>query len=126
MKIILDTNILLYAAKQKVDLVTILKERFGQNITLIVPDLVREELSKLSTSAKKGADKRAAKLAIQIVNFSKLKDMKITKPVDNGVIELAKKEKALVSTNDAKLRKILKKKGIRVLYLRQSKLIGED
>ena len=126
MKIILDTNIILYAAKQKVDLVSSLKERFGQTITLIVPDLVKEELASLTTSAKKGADKRAAKLALQIVEFSKLKEMKISKPVDNGLTKLAKKEKALVATNDAELRRNLRKEGIRVIFLRQNKLIGED
>lgn len=126
MKIILDTNILLYAAKQKIDLVSLLKEKFGQTITHIVPDLVKVELSQLVTSAKKGADKRAAKLALQIIKFSKLKKMKISKPVDKGVIELAKKEKALVATNDAELRKTLKKEGIGIIYLRQGKIIGED
>ena len=124
MKIILDTNILLYSAKQKVDLVTLLKEKYG-NISIVVPDLVRKELAKLTKSAKKGEDKRAAKLALQIVEFSKLKKEKISKPVDYGIVELARFEKSIVGTNDSELRKLLKENNIRVVYLKQHKLIAE-
>lgn len=120
MKVILDSNILVYAAKQKVDLVSQLKDKFGK-VEIIVPNLVIKELEDISKKAKKGEDKRAAKLALQI--FSKLKVVKLEKGhTDDRIIELAKKERAIVGTNDSKLKDRLKKEGIQVITLKRNRL----
>ncbi len=125
MKIILDSNILIYAAKQKVDLVSQLKEKFGI-VELLVPNLVIKELETIAEKAKKGSDKRAAKLALQLIDFSKLRVIRLEAGhVDKRILELAKKEKAAVGTNDSRLKAELKKKGIPRVTLRQGRFIND-
>lgn len=123
MKIILDTNIILYAAKQKTDLVSQVRDKF-RPADILVPNLVIRELEKLAGKAKKGSDKRAAKLALQIIKFSELKIVKLEEGhTDDRILELAKKEKAVVGTNDSQLKRRLKKEGIQFFALKQGKLI---
>ena len=122
MKIILDTNILIYAAKQKIDLVSQIKGRHGQSAEIIVPNLVKEELESLKTSAKKGSDKQAANLALQIIEFSNLKEIELYGKTDDEIIIWAKQNKAVVATSDRELKRKLKSKGIIVFSLRQKAL----
>jgi len=122
MKIILDTNILIYAIKQKIDLVSQIKGRHGQSAEIIVPNLVKEELENLKTSAKKGADKRAANLALQIIEFSNLKEIELCGNTDNEIVKWAKQNKAVVATSDRELKQKLKRKGIPVFGLRKKAL----
>jgi len=123
MKIILDTNILVYAAKQKIDLIDQIRKKFGQTAEIIVPNLVVKELEKLSEEAKRGADKHAAKLAIQIVKFSKVKNIKLEGNTDRAIVQWAKKNKAAVATHDRELKKTLRDIGLTVFQLRQGKAL---
>ena len=114
MKIILDSNILVYAAKNKVDLVSQIKDKFGI-AEILIPNLVLKELELLTEKAQKGADKRAAKLALQLIKFSKLKIAKLEPGhTDKRILELALKEKAAVGTNDSGLKKKLKEAGEKI------------
>jgi len=56
MQIILDTNALVYAAKNKLDLVQTLKEKFGL-LAIYIPNLVIEELKILVNTADKASDR---------------------------------------------------------------------
>ncbi len=114
MKIILDTNALVYAVKYKMDIASLL---FGYE--LLVPKQVISELEHLSG---KGADKMAAKLAIQLASKLKKVDIGLGK-VDSQIVKFAKKEGAGVLTNDLELRKRCEAEKIRVFFVRQNKLI---
>jgi len=71
MQIVIDTNSLIYAAKEKLDLISELKNMGFTKI--VIPKEVLSELEHIQTDKKqKGTDKIAAKLALQIIKFSKV------------------------------------------------------
>lgn len=121
MKVVLDTNILIYAIKVKVDLLRQIHEKF--NGEAILPNLVKAELGKLAETAKRGSDKKAAKLALEILVFSKVKEIELEGHADDAILDWAKKNKAMVATNDLQFRKALKKEGIPCFYLKQNQLL---
>lgn len=100
MKTIIDTNALIYAAKKKQDLATVIE---GQ---ILIPNLVISELEKLSKSAKKGADKAAAQLAIQLIKHNKWKIIKLAPGhADKKILEYAKQHTCKIYTFDKKLKR---------------------
>jgi rRNA-processing protein FCF1 len=101
MEVIVDTNALIYTIKKKQELSRMMD---GQ---IIIPNLVIEELEKLSKTAKKGADKDAAKLAIQLIKHNKWKIIKLEKGhTDQRIKEYVKSHKCAVFTYDKNLRKL--------------------
>jgi rRNA-processing protein FCF1 len=100
MKYIIDTNALVYAVKKKQDLNTIID---GQ---ILIPNLVIDELKKLSKSAKKGADKTASLLALQIIKHNKWKILHLEQGyADKRIKEYAQKHNCKIYTFDKKLKK---------------------
>lgn len=117
MKILLDTNILVYAAKKRFDLFGKIKEKFP-SAEIVVPNLVIGELEKLSKEAKKGSNKRAAKLALQILQFSKVKIVGLGGGhTDEEIARWAKEHRAIVGTHDKEFKKKLRQAGIPLLTL---------
>ena len=128
MKIILDTNFLVYCAKEKLDYVEELKNMFNEDYDLVVPVQVIKELEKITKKKKQdialskrsarykkttGKDKAAADLAIQIIN-KRVTDGIIEKvsplgdDVDGAIINFAKENsKNVVCTLDKEMRDIL-------------------
>ena len=90
MQIVIDTNSLIYAAKEKLDLISELKNMGFTKI--VIPKEVLNELEHIQTDKKqKGADKIAAKLALQIIKFSKVDTIYIGKGhPDDKILEFAK------------------------------------
>jgi rRNA-processing protein FCF1 len=121
MKVVIDTNALIYAAENKIDLFRLLK---GNKI--IIPNLVLEELQLISRAAKKASDKKAAFLALKILEYSSFETVKLSGATDEAMAKFAKKEDSAVLTNDLILIKKLKAMGIRVLHIRQKKCIEES
>ncbi len=120
MKILVDTNVLIYSAKNRFDLFSELK-RFGAS-DILIPKKVVEELEQLSKTASRGSDKKAAKLAIQIINYSGLKLIEIDSGhTDDAIISYSKLNNNLVLTNDSKLKKRLTAENIKVLTLSNNK-----
>jgi rRNA-processing protein FCF1 len=120
MKILVDTNVLVYSAKNGFDLFSELK-RFGAS-DILIPKKVVEELDQLSKNASKGSDKRAAKLAMQIIDYSEIKLIEIDSGhTDNAIISYSKTNNNLVLTNDSDLKKRLTAKNIKVLTLSNNK-----
>ncbi len=124
MKIILDTNFLVYCAKEKLDYKEKISNMINEDYELVVPNKVIEELkmitkktkTKIPISKRKpkfkkttGRDKEAADLALQLVeknNITKLPT--VGDSVDNSIINLAKENpKNIVCTLDRELRKVL-------------------
>ena len=124
-KIILDTNFLVYCAKQKIDYLREIFEIIGGKIELIALSSGVSELEKLAEKARKLKDKESAELALKIlkvhVKNKKIKIKKTDKNPDSAIKELAEKEKEIIiATADRKLKQAIKGKA-RILSIRAGK-----
>jgi len=122
MKVILDTNFLIYCAKEKLDYIEKINNLLNEGFNLVVPEQVIEELKRLKIKAKKGKDKDACDLALKILEK---KNIEIIKPagksVDDAIIKLAQENsKNIVCTLDREMRWEL---GRVILVSRGKKLI---
>ncbi|MBI2041315.1 MAG: hypothetical protein HYT16_04405 [DPANN group archaeon] len=124
MQIVIDTNILIYGAKNKVDIVEAIKEKFG-SIKIFVPNLVSEELKKLKANSLKKKDREIADLALDILRNKKFSPIMLAGPTDEAIADWAQKNNVAVLTNDVELKFSLREKGVSVYNLRQGKLIEE-
>lgn len=117
MQIVIDTNSLIYAAKEKIDVISELK-RMGFT-KIIIPNEVLKELEVIQTDKKqKGADKNAAKLALQISKFSKVDTIYLGKGhPDDKILEFAVSKNFSVLTNDKILRKRLKAESVQIFTI---------
>ena len=107
MEIALDTSSILFGFEKKIDAFDIAKEH---GYTPIVSKGVIKELEKLASSKSKKSI--YAKLALNVIKAKKVKIVDSSEYVDSW---LAKNK--VVCTNDLKLRRKLKEKGIRLLRL---------
>tara|TARA_B100001971_G_C17901953_1_gene388430 strand:- start:84 stop:470 length:387 start_codon:yes stop_codon:yes gene_type:complete len=112
MKIILDTNFLIYCAKNRLDYAEEISNLFNEDYELVVPLQVIKELELLKQDKKKkvsGKDKRAVDLALRLLGANNVKKVKVKgKTVDEGIINLSKEDKKnIVCTLDRGIRKIL-------------------
>ena len=117
MQIVIDTNSLIYAAKEKIDVITELKKIGFTKI--IVPNEVLKELEFIQNDKKqKGADKNASKLAIQIIKFSKVDTIYLGKGhPDDKILEFAVAKNFSVLTNDKILKKRLKAESVQIFTI---------
>jgi|TARA_B100001971_G_C18201088_1_gene544620 rRNA-processing protein FCF1 len=128
MKIILDTNFLIYMAKEKIDYVDELSTLLNEDYQIVVPKQVINELTSLKNDTKKkvsGKDKLASDLALKILKANKIKTIETKRSrnisVDQSIINLAKKDKKnIVCTLDKEMRKTL---GRVILLNKGNKLI---
>lgn len=117
MKVILDSNFLIDILRFKLDLDNI-KEICGR-CELIVFDSVVDELEKISKS--KGKNGQYARLALKILKLKNIKILKIEgKDVDETILNFVNRD-MVVATNDRELRKKLKVKDIKTIYIRNKK-----
>ncbi|HIH40697.1 MAG TPA: DNA-binding protein [Halobacteria archaeon] len=136
MKIILDTNILLVPGQYKIDVFDELI-RLGYTEFIITDSIVRELLI-LSKKYKSKKDIMAVNLAMSLIDRCKIvrkdgviNDKKIFEHsgkktiADDDILELAD-DIGAVATNDKKLIRDLKKKGVKVVRLRQKKFLVEE
>ena len=128
MKIILDTNFLIYCAKEKIDYMEKIDNLINQYYEVVVPFQVIEELKKIMNKIKikipkekrkpkfkktTGRDKEAASLSLQLIDkyIEEGKIKKISaegKIVDEALINLAKENNEnIICTLDREMRKKL-------------------
>lgn len=121
MKVIVDTNGLMVQAQFGVDVLGELG-RLGYD-ECIVPSAVLDELEALRKKVK-GADKVALAVAEALVKSCR----RVEAPgnADDVIVGLAKKLGADVFTNDAALRKRLKKDGIKTVFMRSRHKLEAD
>lgn len=123
MKIILDTNFLLIPAQFKVDIFSEL-DKLGTN-QLCILDRTLEELKKI-IKKQSLKNKKAAKLALSLIKFKKIKIIKTksTKKTDDLILEIAKKKKKnAVATQDKLLKQKLNENKVKIITLRQKKYL---
>ena len=112
MKIILDTNFLIYCAKEKLDYVEEIGEIVNEGYELVVPKQVVNELKKLMADGYKRLsvkDKLACDLAIQLLDVNGIKIVEATgRTVDDAIVNLSKENrKNIVCTLDREMRHTL-------------------
>ncbi|MFA5174279.1 MAG: PIN domain-containing protein [Candidatus Pacearchaeota archaeon] len=112
MEVILDTNFLIYCAKEKLDYVEKISNLLNENYELVVPKQVIKELTSLKNDKFKkvsGKDKTACDLALKLLKFNKIKIVSpIGDSVDDAIINLSKEDsKNIVCTLDREMRHIL-------------------
>ena len=119
-KLIPDTNFLIYLSKYK-----ILDKLLDYKLVLLKP--VLEELVSISKGDReKKPDRDAAELSLMFLKRMKIMEIiDIKGKADDAVLETAIKEKCLVGTMDKELMERLKKERVKVLMIRQKKLIEE-
>lgn len=116
-KIILDTNFLTIPYQFNVDIFEEIDRIMEEDYELITLDKVVEELKRM----KRGKDAVAAKIGLELIEKKNVKVIKTgDKKVDNAIVKLANKD-TIVATNDRILRKKLKYKNVKTLYLRSKK-----
>jgi len=125
MKILLDTNFLVYAAKRKLDYLREISEMSIEGTKIIVLSSTVSELERLVKKTKKLKDKASSELALKILkNYIKKNKIKIkeTKKLpDLAMVEIAEKEEdVVVATADKSLKRELKGKA-RILSIRGKK-----
>ena len=121
-QVIIDTNFLLIPARFKVDIFTEIDRIMKEPHEICILDKTIDELEKI-IKEQRGKDKEAAKLGKKIAEAKKIHILKTDKlkNVDRILIEKAEKDKFIVATQDAELKKELKNKGIKIITLRKKK-----
>ena len=80
MRVILDTNFLIYCAKNKLDYAEEISNLLNEDYELVLPLQVFRELELLRDDKKKkvsGKDKRAIDLALQLLGVNNVKKIKV-------------------------------------------------
>lgn len=118
-RVILDTNFLVDLARFKVDLDSI-EDLLPGRLELFIPEAVNKELSNMKNKYAKAALKM-----LNVMKVNTLGNSSGVKRADDIIVKIASnaggKSKILVATNDSKLRKRLKKLGVKTIYLRARK-----
>jgi len=118
--IILDTNFILIPMMFNVDIFSEIERICIFDYELSIIDRSLDELKNIKTK-----EKRFIKPTLELIKKKGIKIIKTKdgKNVDEIIIETAKEKKAVVATQDALLRKSLKKDKIPVIYMRQKKYL---
>ena len=89
-KVILDTNFLVYCAKQKIDYAEEISKLMKSGFELTTISLVVDELEKLAKEEKKLSDRDAAKMASKILKTGVVKIIPVSGDnVDKEIIALS-------------------------------------
>jgi len=125
--VLLDSNFLFIPLKFGVDIFAELRRLLGENIKCLVTRPVLKELDLLRLGAKPGFLKEisfARKMAEICDVFED--SLRAGEAVDQSLVRVAIEQGFSVATNDAELRKALKKEGVSVVFLRQRAFLEVD
>ena len=118
-KVILDSNFLLVPFQFRLDIFEELNNLLGKAEPIILSTTM-EELKKMAE--KKTAKRRMQfSAALKLAERCKILEVKkqASESYDDAILRIASKLKIPVATNDAELRKRLRKAGLATIYLRQ-------
>ncbi len=120
-RIILDTNFLMIPGSLGVDIFSEIDRIMETSYEIFILEGSIGELERIGQE-QKGKNKKAAKLALGLLN--RIKILKTKKGlVDDLIVNLAIKEKDLVATQDSALKDRLKVKGVDIIVLRKKKYL---
>jgi len=120
LKVILDTNVFFVPLQFKIDIFEELETLLNMNFEPVVLSPIKRELEKIAKQDSPKMRKLASyalKLAEKCV-FFEVKG-KISSSPDDAIVEMAKKWRCPVFTNDRELKKKLRNIRVPVIYVRQ-------
>lgn len=122
--VVIDTNFLLIPFQFKIDIMKELAYLLDFSHHYVVSSNSVKELERLGSSFGKQA--AAARVALKVLeaNKSKIEIVKDDRHVDDWIVEYAENKRAIVCTNDTKLRKRLKSVGVKVITLKSKSRLG--
>lgn len=121
-KVILDTNFLVYCAENKLDYVAEISRLMEEGYELVVPKQVVEELKEIYQNAKKMGDRTASWLALKLLEHNKVKVIEAHGSyADEAIISLVRVGN-IVATLDLELRKKLR--GTRVIVIQGNRKVA--
>ncbi|MDH3361173.1 MAG: twitching motility protein PilT [Nitrosopumilus sp.] len=120
-EVICDTNFLIHLATRRIKNIDNLDVEIGQ-ITFVVPQVVKNELSKLATNPKKNQDIQST------LNY--IKNFKII-PIfgtfaDKELLDYVSNNKVIVATMDKELKKQIKEYGNSILSFSNDTIVLES
>jgi len=116
-KIILDTNFLIDLGRFGISIDEI-DRVMTENYEMQIVSSSVEELKKIA--AKTIDESKFAKYALMIIDLRKVKILESPETADRAILSFADKD-TIVATNDIELRRKLKEKGSRCIYVRAKK-----
>jgi rRNA-processing protein FCF1 len=128
-KVIFDTNFLMYSIDFKDDIFQAIEDTVNQRIEKILLSPVLAEIQHLTVCGSNKI-KRRAKKTLELIQDKRLKFQTIdiqwqtSTEVDQVIATYAQKNQCYIATNDKELRKTLRKAGIPIIFIRQRSRIG--
>jgi rRNA-processing protein FCF1 len=120
MRVLLDTNFLIDILRFKIDLKCV-SDLVLEPYKFFTLESVLKELELISK--KKSVESGYAKIALQIIENEKIKIVKSDESVDKAILDL-KDSDIIVATNDMRLRKLLKARRTKTIYIKSKKYLG--
>jgi rRNA-processing protein FCF1 len=117
MKVLLDTNFLIDLLRFKVEMEEI-EEALQQKCEFLILSSNIQELEKIARDKSKAG--KFAKAALKLLSLKDIKILRTEKNPDDAFLSIANKN-TIIATNDSRLRKKIKKLGIKTIYLRGRK-----
>jgi rRNA-processing protein FCF1 len=119
-KIFLDTNFLMIPGRLGVDIFGELARLADFPFEPCVLEGTLRELRGIASSGGKGADRRAAKLGLELVEARGVTVVRGSSGVvDDAILAEAEASRAIVATQDAELKRRVRAKGLPLVVLRQ-------
>jgi rRNA-processing protein FCF1 len=116
-KIILDTNFLIDLGRFGIGIDEI-DRIMTENYEMQIVSSSVFELKKIAATVAE--ESKFAKYALMIMDLRKIKILETNESADAAILSFADKD-TIVATNDTELRKKLKEKGVRSIYVRAKK-----
>jgi len=120
--VVLDTNFLLIPFRFRINIMAELDYLIEESHFYVVSSRTVAELEKLGSSV--GKDGMAARLALKMLKASRIEMVKNEEHVDDWIVGYAKDNNAIVCTNDAALRRRLKRLNVKMIALRSRSRLG--
>lgn len=126
LKIILDSNAFFVPLQFKIDIVEELKTLLNMRHELVLLSPVKQELERLVNEGSPQTRKNAV-YALKLAEKCKLVNVEDHEtPVDDVIMEAARKGNCAVFTNDKQLKKKLRDINVPVIYVRQKSRLNLD
>jgi len=120
--IILDTNFLLIPSQFKIDIFSEIDRICDFNYEIFILDKTIDEIKKI-IKEQRGKHKKAAKIALALIERKRIKKIKTNEDLDVDSL-LLKQKNAIIATQDIELKRKLKKNRIKIITLRQKKYLA--
>ncbi|MFQ5831282.1 MAG: PIN domain-containing protein [Candidatus Thorarchaeota archaeon] len=129
LSVVVDTNFMTVPSQFNVDVFSEAERVLECRVEFVVLPSVREEIEARARDARRGSDKRAFKIAGELVSRCRIAEVEeslLELPVDDQLLEYTTSAEGVLATNDKELRARARALGIPVLFLRAQKRLALD